>query len=359
MLDIKKGLALKPAEERFNSEYLKALEAKKELISSVNYIGCAADTLSRDIAEIKEEAGRAYAVMADSIGSIFRFALSFNPDVEVFNEGDLSDFSDYTSEAEIKAAVSDYFAGKDSDVRFSNDTLKWAEAVLSDTGSDILKKFGIAFYAEFKNKVTVPIYSDQNYIQLKKGKYADCSPENYTDNAARNILAEIKSDPEVFRLYAFFRAMHLTGYTSLDYSFMGKDISKIAHDYLWRKSKDEESHIKKKHWWSNFWKRTAKKMSKMRHNMTDVNGNSERGTIWGDMEKAFSARESFLSKKDEIRILTGGEEGECVSFDDFIVSINEVSGKLPDEAGSGFEELLRRSMILFRKRINPQVIILL
>ena len=340
VLNIKTSLTQRPTGERFNSEYLDTLKDKKELLGSVNYLSSASETLSRNIAKAQEEAGRYYAVMKDSIGSIFKFTLPFKPDVENYNEGELTDFSSFSSETDIKNAVNDYFNKKDSEITFSNDALKWAKAI-SDLGSHNLKNFGLAFYAEYKNKVTVPLYSDQNYLELKRGKYADCNPENYADSVSRGVLAGIKNNPEIYKLYSFFRAMHLSGNTTLDYSFMGKDISQIAHDYLWDESKAEESHIKKKHWWSNFWKRTAKKMKKMRHNMTDINGNYERNIIWDDIAKTFSSRESFLDKKEEIRTLTGGEDGKLVSFDDFIISLSSISGELPDQAGSGFKDLLK------------------
>ncbi len=280
VLDIKTSLSPKPVEERFNSEYLDTLREKKQLISSVNYLGHASDTLSRNVTRAQEEAGRYYAVMRDSIGSIFSFTLPFKPDVESYNAGELTDFSSYEGEENIKAAVSDYFNSMDASSVFSNDTLKWAKSV-SEHGSHCLRDFGLAFYAEYKSKITVPLYSDQNYNELKRGKYAGCNPEGYADSVAKGVLAGIKNNPELYRHYSFFRAMHLSGNTTLDYSFMGKDVSKVAHDYLWRESKDEERHVKKKHWWSNFWKRTAKKMRKMRHNMTDVNGSYERGNNLG------------------------------------------------------------------------------
>ena len=340
VLNIKNRLTVDPVNERFNSEYLKALEERSEILSGVNYIGYAKEKLSRNISKSVNEAGRYYAVMKDSISSIFRFNIPFNPDVENYNHRALTDFSEYNSEMEIKNAVSNYFKSKDSSIIFSNDVLIWAEALSSDNGSSLLQKFGIAFYAEYKDKVSVPIYSDQNYQQLKRGKYADCNPEKHADSYAADILASIKNDPQLNRLYSFFKAMHLSGNTALDYSFMGKDISRIAHDYLWDKSKKEERHIKRKHWWKNFWKRTARKMSKMRHNMTDINGKSERKIVLNDIAKVFSARSSYLLKKDEIITLTGGEEGKTVSFDDFMISLNTVCGKLPEEAGKSFKRLL-------------------
>ena len=340
ILNIKNHFTQSTIDERYNTEYLETLKEKKELISSVNYLGHSSDILSHKVLKVKEEAGRFYSVMKDSIGSIFKFALPFKPDIENFNNKELTDFIGYEKEEDFLNAVTDYFNSRNSSITFSNDTLKWAEAV-SDSGSHTLKNFGIAFYAEYGKKVTVPVYSDQNYNELRRGKYADCNPKTYTDSCADKVLAKIKADPESYKLYSFFKAMHLSGNTSLDYSFMGKDVSRIAHDYLWKESKKEERHIRKKHWWSNFWKRTAGKMKRMRHNMCDVNGNYERGIIWGDIEKTFSARDSFLEKKDEIRILTGGEEGETLSFEDFIISLNTVSGGLPDEAGEGFKALLK------------------
>ena len=340
ILNIKNSLEEYPVSERFSIEYLKALEEKKEVVSGVNYIGYAEEILSRNISKAINDAGRYYAVMKDSFSGIFSFNVPFSPDLESYKNRELTDFTEYKSEEEIKSAVFDYFSGKDASTVFSNDTLIWAEALSSDEGSSILRNFGIAFYAEYKDKVSVPVYSDQNYQQLKRGKYADCNPEKYADSFALNILSSIKNDRQLYRLYSFFRAMHLSGNTSLDYSFMGKDVSRIAHDYLWNESKKEEKHIKRKHWWKNFWKRTAKKMSKMRHNMADVNGNSERGIILGDIGKIFSARSSYLLKKDEIRILTGGEEGKAVSFDDFLTSLDAVCGGLPEESGPGFKGIL-------------------
>ncbi len=340
VLNIKTSLTQRPTGERFNSEYLDTLKDKKELLGSVNYLSSASETLSRNIAKAQEEAGRYYAVMKDSIGSIFKFTLPFKPDVENYNEGELTDFSSFSSETDIKNAVNDYFNKKDSEITFSNDALKWAKAI-SDLGSHNLKNFGLAFYAEYKNKVTVPLYSDQNYEKLKDYDFARYDPYNDTLNSARNTLNTIKNNPETYKLYSFFRAMHLSGNTTLDYSFMGKDISKISHDLMWNRCKSREHYIKKKHWWSNFWKRTAKKMKKMRHNMTDINGNYERNIIWEDIAKTFSSRESFLDKKEEIRTLTGSEDGKLVSFDDFIVSLSSISGELPDQAGSGFKDLLK------------------
>ncbi len=54
VLNIKNNLTPKPIEERFNKEYLNALNEKKELISSVNYLGAASEILSADIAKTKK-----------------------------------------------------------------------------------------------------------------------------------------------------------------------------------------------------------------------------------------------------------------------------------------------------------------
>ena len=343
VLNIKSSLSRKAVDDRFDSEYLQTLDEKNSLISSVNYIGKAAGSLARNIASAEEEAGRYYSVMGDSIGSIFSFNLPFKPDAENY-EGQLTDFTGLSTEAEIETAVDNYFSQKDAGQVFSNDALRWAKCILDsgyDGGNSLLRKFGIAFYAEYREKVSVAIYSDQNYLQLKKSSYADCSPEKYADSYALNILSEIKNNDGLNILYSFFKAMHLTGNTSFDPSFMGKDISRIAHDYLWDESKSEEHHIRKKHWWSNFWKRTASKMRKMRHNMTDVNGNYERNMIWDDIEKTFTARAGFLSKRDEIKILTGGVEGKTAAFDDFIISLETAAGEFPAETGAGFDEFLR------------------
>ncbi len=338
LVSIKESIARKEYKDILDSEYLEYLDEKKELLSRVNYISESVDILGEKISEAQEKAGQYYTVMKDSMKSMFRYELNFSPDLDS-TDGEITDFSSLTGEEQIKDWVAGYFSQENADVIYSNDTLRWAYKIFENGYSgalSLIKRFGIAYYSEFKSKVNVAIYSDQNYQMLEKGKYAGGDPEKYADNYAKSVLLNIESDSELNRLYSFFKVMQVSGKTTFDSAFMGKDVSEVAHDYLWDRSKKEEKHIKKHHKWSNFWNKTAKKMRRMRHNMTDVNGSEERNMLASSVFKVFEARDGFLSKRSEIALLTGGSGDGEIGFEDFTGALEEVSGGLPSEGGSGF-----------------------
>ena len=339
---ISESVKRKSYAENLDPGYLDCLRGKAELVSSVNYLSESVDRLGQEISRAQEQAGRFYTAIKDSMQGMFRYDLNFVPEIDSL-EGEITDFTGISGKAAIKNAINSYFSQQNADVIYSNDTLRWAYSLFAKgegQANSMLKKFGIAYYSEFKSEVNVPIYSDQNFNELTRGKYADCDPEDHADDYAKEILSEIKNNTELNILYCFFRAMVLSGKTTFDSAFMGKDVSQIAHDYLWDVSKKEERYIKKHHWLSNFWNRTAKKMSTMRHNMTDINGKEERGMLFSSISKAFAARENFLEKKAEIALLSGGDGETDVSFEEFLASLKEVSGNLPAEAGSGFRDIL-------------------
>ncbi len=326
--------------ECLDPEYLDLLEKKGEALSSLNYLSAGAAQLGRDIMVLEEKSGILCSQITDAVSELFIYDYRFTlPDDE--ENYQITDFTEYNDIMSLLCASEEYFSRQDAGNIFSKDTWYWMNGLFSGgraSGSALLKKFGIAFYSEYKDKVNVALYSDQNYCTLKKGKYADCDPEEYTDESAEAVLESIKNDRDLFLLYSFFRTMMLSGRVVFDTSFIGKDAGHIAHDYLWDESKKEEKEIKKKHPVSNFFERTTSKMSRMRHNMADINGGEERTIISDAVMAAFENRKNLDKCNNQIELLTGrsAENGSVIPFSSLVISIEKAVGKAPAETGNGF-----------------------
>ncbi|MDX9800305.1 MAG: hypothetical protein RBT69_03085 [Spirochaetia bacterium] len=329
----------KDYKESFDPFYIALLEKKSETLGSLNYLSACAAQLGRDIMIFEEKAGILCSQIADAVNELFRFDSRFVIPDDGYHE--ITDFTGCADKAASISASERYFALPDADSIYSRDTWSWMKSVFnrgSVSGSEILRNFGIAFYSEYKDKVNVAVYSDQNYCTLKKGKYADCNPEHYTDAHAASVLENIKNDRNFYLPYCFFRTMMLSGRIAFDTSFIGKDAGHIAHDYLWDESKKEEKRIKKKHPISNFFKRTASKMSTMRHNMADINGNEERSIISHSAAEGFEKKKKLDACKEKIAELTGRdtETGSVISFSSVAAGMEKAAGKAPLNTGSCF-----------------------
>ena len=159
-------------------------------------------------------------------GQLFRFDAA--PDVSGI----------YSSTGEItdmRGGLPDsYF---DDGKKYYEDVLAW----LGNLDAGMLHDFGIAYYWRTGCSIDVPIYRDQNFHKLRSYGYAFSYPVEYTDNtASRAVYDRLVSDSRTHILYSFFEEMMKNDRILFDTSFIGKDVSKIAHDYLWNVSKEKE-----------------------------------------------------------------------------------------------------------------------
>ena len=193
----------------------------------------------------------------------------------------------------------------------------------------LLRDFSLAYYWRslenpgFKT-IDVPLYTDQNYQKLKSYGYAFSHPEDYVNSQAKSIYNAIISDPEKKRLYECFENAVNSGTAQFDISFIGKDVSDIAHDYLWDVSVKKEKNYKNNHKIYNFFTRKSSKMKSMRKAMADIDGNADREDIISIMESI----RSELAAKDFYDAAGKQVLGDSVFFnyDSFVLKCREVTG---------------------------------
>lgn len=244
------------------------------------------------------------------IGQLFRFDAA--PDVSGI----------YSSTGEItdmRGGLPDsYF---DDGKRYYEDVLAW----LGNVDAGMLHDFGIAYYWRTGCSIDVPIYRDQNFHKLRSYGYAFSYPVEYTDNtASRAVYDRLVSDSRTHILYSFFEEMMKNDRILFDTSFIGKDVSKIAHDYLWNVSKEKESHYRNSHRILNALTRKASKMKSMRKGMADINGTKERNRIMEQIGSVLKSLEFCRSESAEAE-----KQYEAELFSDagsFLSFCEELSG---------------------------------
>ncbi len=246
------------ADDTSAEEFFRRLDTELFLTAAIN--GAEAERKA-----LEAEAGRLLRDAADTVtGQLFRF------------DGDTDSLFSETASGitDMRNGLPDgYF---DNEKKYASDVLLWMENV----DEALLHDFGIAYYWRSGCEIDVPIYRDQNFIKLRSYGYAFSYPVEYTDNTAtRAVYETLASDERTHLLYSFFEEMMKNGRVLFDTSFIGKDVSRIAHDYLWNISKEKESHYKNSHKILNALTRKASKMKSMRKGMADVNGNQERGNV--------------------------------------------------------------------------------
>ena len=193
----------------------------------------------------------------------------------------------------------------------------------------LLRDFSLAYYWRsletpgFKT-IDVPLYTDQNYQKLKSYGYAFSHPEKYVNSQAKSMYYSIIGDPEKKRLYECFENAVNSGSAQFDISFIGKDISEIAHDYLWDVSVKKEKNYKKNHKIYNFFTRKSSKMKNMRKAMADIDGDAEREDILGiveDVRSGLLAKEFYDAAGEQLL-------GDSVlyTYDYFVQKCREVTG---------------------------------
>ena len=213
--------------------------------------------------------------------------------------------------------------------RLFNDGSSIALEFVQKMNNSLLREFSLAYYwrslhnSGFKS-INVAIYSDQNFQKLKSYGYAFSHPEDYTSAQAQAAYNEIAGDPEKSRLYAYFENSINNGSAQFDISFIGKDVSDVAHDYLWDVSVEKEENYKKNHSVYNFFTRKSKKMKSMRKAMADIDGNKERSEIM----EAVSYIKGELEAKDKYEALAGIalDDDSSYNFDEFMAKCRECSG---------------------------------
>ena len=233
-------------------------------------------------------------------------------------------FCDYQLKSELaQRNVSVYMSHLFSD---ADDEAKNFVQKMNNT---LLHDFSLAYYYRSQDNpgfkiIEVTLYSDQNYQKLKSYGYAFSHPEEYVNSKTKAAYNAIASDPEKKRLYEFFESAVNNGTAQFDISFIGKDISELAHDYLWDVSVKKEKHYKKHHKVYNFLTRKSSKMKSMRKTMADIDGDAEREDIMGMIENVRAG----LVAKDFYDAAGKQVLGDSVlyTYDSFLLKCREVSG---------------------------------
>lgn len=193
----------------------------------------------------------------------------------------------------------------------------------------LLHDFSLAYYYRslenpgFKT-IDVAIYTDQNYQKLKSYGYAFSHPEKHVNSVAKSAYKAIIADPEKKKLYEYFENAVNSSAAQFDISFIGKDISDVAHDYLWDVSVKKEKNYKKNHSIYNFFTRKSSKMKNMRKAMADIDGNSEREEIMDIIENARSELMAKAFYDAAAKQMLG--DSVFYSYDAFVLKCREVAG---------------------------------
>ncbi len=237
----------------------------------------------------------------------------------------------------VQSALSEYQLQSELALRSASEQLSYlfseedGEVInfVQKMNKSLLRDFSLAYYWRslenpgFKT-IDVALYTDQNYQKLKSYGYAFSHPEKYVNSQAKSTYYSIIENPEKKRLYECFENAVNSGSAQFDISFIGKDISDIAHDYLWDVSVKKEKNYKKNHKIYNFFTRKSSKMKNMRKAMADIDGDAERENIVGIVEDV----RSELLAKDFYD--AAGEQllGESVlyNYDSFVQKCREVTG---------------------------------
>ena len=195
--------------------------------------------------------------------------------------------------------------------------------------NSILREFSLAYYwrslqnSGFKT-IDVAIYSDQNFQKLKSYGYAFSHPEDYTKAQAQAAYNSIVQDAEKLRLYNYFEKSVNNGSAQFDISFIGKDVSDLAHDYLWDISVEKEENYERNHSIYNFFTRKSKKMRSMRKAMADIDGNKERQELMDVVSYIKNELETKARYEAAGELALG--ENSRYTFDEFMAKCRECTG---------------------------------
>ena len=237
----------------------------------------------------------------------------------------------------VQASCSDYslqseLAQRNADAHLSSlfsEADNEAVNFVQKMNNSLLRDFSLAYYWRSQHNsdlksIDVAIYSDQNFQKLKSYGYAFSHPEEYVNSQAESAYEAINADPEKKRLYDYFEKAVGSGTAQFDTSFIGKDISDIAHDYLWDVSVRKEKNYKKNHKILNFFTRKSSKMKNMRKAMADIDGSNERKEIMEIVENARSYLEAKEFYAEAVEMVWG--DSVLYNFDTFILKCKEVTG---------------------------------
>ncbi len=233
-----------------------------------------------------------------------------------------------------KALLADYNANLRLSERLFSDGSSIALEFVQKMNNSLLREFSLAYYWRSMNNsgfktVDVAIYSDQNFQKLKSYGYAFSHPEDYTASQAQAAYNSIARDPDKLRLYTYFENSINNGSAKFDISFIGKDVSDFAHDYLWDVSVEKEDNYEKNHKVYNFFTRKSKKMRSMRNAMADIDGEKERSAIMDNInyiKGELEAKARYEAAEDSLL-----DKEVSYSFDEFIAKCLECTGLYLDD----------------------------
>ncbi len=334
--------AAKASPEALDSQYLSLKEEEKTLTDDTTYLVNARQALEVKIRKTDEKMGRSFSVIQDKVIDSFSFqraagggveqTLAFCPDLQAGSER-LTDFSSLANE-QIDAELERYFAAEQSEEVYSTDIVLWMSR-LSELGAEgLLRRFGLAyFYESFelgtKKDITIYIYQDQNYRKLMDEYVREQVPnpngiwpplisvrvdmDQYLKDYCRSFHSNIASNAELNKLYSFFKVMMKAGMVDST-TFIGKDLSAIARAYVNAKAKSVEKR-KKRRWLKDLFTRESKKIKRLRHNMTTINGKGDRKETAGLASSLHRESASYRENKELLSLLLGSDSSEVSTVD--------------------------------------------
>ena len=380
-----KALGQDPFSVRMDPAYGTAMLQERTWMEYSQYLQKAGEAIQKESASLKREISQAVSTMAEQIRKVFEFRqyrasgdgepLSFTIDPVYMKTHSLTDLRT-EDEALFAQWVSTYFEGDPVEVskRISSDGVRWLEGVLRQgDAKELLRRFGLAYYfdtvvqGDFRiqgapalvssllqdpswNKllddyvdlgpVTVPIYEysgDETVVVGYETYYPESlwTVEDYLAAKTGDLYQKIRSNGELWHLYAYFKMMMATNNVKGGTTYLGKDLGDLVFSHVDSLAeKKQKSYLK---WW-RFWTHAeGRRIRALRQDIAQVHdtGNEERGNLSelmvgiAELETLRSSRQTALN-----RLVSTGQE----------VSVEQFLSLLGEKTGSPVEPALARTI---------------
>jgi len=372
---------------RLDPEYLELKDRELDLLNARQLLLQARESLEVSVAEIEAALAANTTALETTIGEMFDVlpAVGYTAPMGDLGIDRLTDFSAVT-DADFADALETYFSGETEELseRFSRDVTIWLAAMAELEGGceAALRSFGMAYYydAEVQNdldlagrsEIDLPILRNPNvsvlveeYLELGPVikvvwfqnwqlfdfvlVYPDYKllPEDYLAKQAAQAYREVRSEAETSRLYAYFKAMLVSGHFTPGTDFLRDDLTDLAYWYIEDKAKRLQ-HVWETEWWRFKW-RKADQIASLRKKIAPLQGGGaeERGAIAAVIEQSCGLQTDLLDWIHKLEFLTARSEDQGTDRQTFLsaleklVSVEEPLSRLLAEAFDCLDPALR------------------